>query len=148
MSLLTSTEKTEITGAVYSLYQTQLNSQIIVVKEPIQTIISNNSNQLYGYDGNESNSTNYAYTYVSGIYSGVVRYGKDQKQESFQESKISIPHGQVRIKVLEDCRDYILNGKTQCIEINNTKFNVITDDGVKNHFDLLKFYYFMLERTN
>lgn len=147
-SLLSDSEKTSITGELFNLFQT-LSRPLVIHKEPLKTIIENNSsNNIYGYE-ESSQQTNYTYTPISGFYSAVVRYGyRDQKTDTFYESKVSIPKGQCRIKVMESGRNFILDGtKTESIIVDDNKFNIISSDGVKEHFGL-KFYYFMLERTN
>ena len=147
MDLLTSSEKSYITGDLIDLFDTQKRT-ILIHKQPTQTIANTASNDiLYGY-GEPSNQVNYQYTPISGYYEAVVRYAKDQKQQTFQEIKVALPQGSCRIKVLESGKEYISNGVTESVEIDGIKFNIITDDGVKNHFDSLKFYYFILQRTN
>ena len=55
--------------------------------------------------------------------------------------------GDVRIKVEQDCRDYIVkNGKTESIEIDGKIFNIVSDDGRRDFLDKV-YYVFFLEST-
>ena len=63
------------------------------------------------------------------------------------ELNIQIPqNAAVRIKVKQDCRDYIKLGKTERIEIDGKSFNVLGDESVKYNFGYY-LYVFYLELT-
>ena len=62
--------------------------------------------------------------------------------------KIKDVRGDIRIKVEQDCRDYIKNnGKTEAVVVQGKNYNVITDDGTREFLGQ-KYFVFHLESTS
>ena len=60
------------------------------------------------------------------------------------EINISVPkNAAVRIKVKQDCRDYIKTGRTERVEIDGKSFNVIGDESVKHNFGYTLYVYYL-----
>ena len=76
----------------------------------------------------------------------IVIYQKEQTLKEFAEIRLSTNAGKVYVKVKQDAADYILNGKTESIEFDNQRFNVITSEGIQNYLGLV-FYKFGLQST-
>ena len=143
-SLISDDEKKILTGVFGDVFDT-FKWQIDVYKEPVKTIDTINESALFGY-GEEANITNYTYTVQSGSFSGVISYQDKQDQNYYSELNGPIPMGDVRIKVQQDCRDFIANGKTEKIEFDGKSWNVISDDSVQRFLDST-FYVYYLERA-
>ena len=63
-------------------------------------------------------------------------------------TKIKDIRGDIRIKVEQDCRDYIKNnGKTEAVVVQGKNYNVITDDGTREFLGQ-KYFVFHLESTS
>lgn len=130
------------TGNLYNHFLT-FSRPIIIHKQPIE-IISSNVGVVYpGYsDASVENST--SFTPVSGIYSAIVNFSKDQKEKLFPELRLENPKGTVMIKMMQSGRDYLLNGKTQAVEIDSLLFRMISTPKTQSFLNL-NFYYFALE---
>lgn len=148
MSLVSSNTITNYTGLLYQHFN-QFKRQIVVHKNPIQTITDVTSNIYGGYDGQNSNPSNYSYIPISGIFYGRIRYegekGKDESQP-IRQLDIRIPRGAAIIKVESDCSNYIQNGKTERIDVDGKHFNIISDVAIQNYLGL-QFYLYTLEGT-
>ena len=145
-NLITSDEKTSLTGSFNDLFDTFKRS-IVVYKEPKKVISSINESQLFGY-GTSSNVVNYTFESVSGTYDAMIKYsdaGTSKEGKLDQDINSRIPEGQVRIKVKSDARNFIeTGGTTEKIEFDNKSFNVVSEDIVKNFLGL-EFYIYYLE---
>ncbi len=145
-SLITGSQLTTLTGIFARHFDTfSVFQPIIVNKQPKETKTSTNDNNLPGY-GEESNTTNITFTPVSGIFPAIIVAEREQGLNRFPETQFYIPQGVTRIKVQKDARDFIKNGRTESISINDITFNVITDDAFQNYLGLV-YYYFSLQQT-
>lgn len=146
-SLLSTTDLQIITGIYVDHFPT-FNREIVVFKEPKVTITNINNPILHpGYRGTSQTTTNTTYTFVSGVYNGILSYDRDQKIEPISEAQVGVSKGRAKLKVQQNAYDYIKNGKTENIQVDGLKFNVISDEGVQNFFGL-RYYYFILEQTS
>lgn len=157
-SLLSSTQITTLTGQYARLFDTftlEKTQTITIFKEPQQTIITGNVNTDVSYPGynlGEFNNTNIQNNYVtyipiSGTYPARIKYGGEQKTSILGETRASISEGgQIRIRVEEDCYNYILNGKTEYVLIDGVACNIKSDPSVRRYLGL-KYYDFYLEPT-
>lgn len=134
-----------LTGAYNDHFDT-FASEIVIIKEPIKSIVSTSSVVLPGYR-EESNETNYTLTLVSGIFSGLVWTAKDQTLKFHDETNDKIPLGEVRIKVKEDARRYLSEGKTEAIKIGDVYYNQVTDEGRRTFLGTVQYTY-SLQRTH
>ena len=147
MSIISASIKSDFSSAIQELYD-DLTTEIVVHKEPIKQFTSITNNPLYGY-GNESEQSNITYTPVSGIFDARVRFDNplsSHPTNATRELNIRIPKGGAVIETTSEVKDYILNGKTERIDIHGKSFNVISDWSLHDYLGL-KFYYFTLENT-
>lgn len=147
MSIISTSIKSEFSAAVQALYD-DLKKEIIVHKEPIKVIVDVTSNPYGGY-GESSNINNYSLIPVSGIFMVGVRHDSPMTQnpeQPIRQLDFRIPRGGAVIECMKDCRDYILNGKTERIDVDEKSFNIVSNWGVHDYLGL-KFYYFTLEGT-
>ena len=80
-------------------------------------------------------------------FDALVNFKERQDEQIVDDIKIEDIRGEVRIKVEEDCRDYIKNsGKTESIVVQGKNYNVITDDGTREYLGQ-KYFVFYLEAT-
>lgn len=146
-SLLSSGEITSLTGEFVKHFDTFSQWRNIVInKEPIKTII-NNSSTYAGY-GNENTDPEYTLTPVYATYPAIILYEYNSNQSDINNATIKIRFGdnKVRIKVKKDARDYIKNGKTENIIVDENIYNTVSSDKVQGYLGL-QYYYFDLEAT-
>ena len=147
MSIISASTKSAFSSVVQELYD-DLKTEIVVHKEPIKQFTSITNNPLYGYGG-ESEQSNITYTPVSGIFNARVRFDNPisaNPTNVTRELNVRIPKGGAVIQTDSETKDYILNGKTERIDIHGKSFNVISDWSLHDYLGL-KFYYFTLENT-
>ena len=70
----------------------------------------------------------------------------DARWKIFNQTRNILNKGQLRIKVKEDAKNFIMNGKTELVEVESQTFNVISDDPYQYYFGDT-YFYFVLERT-
>lgn len=148
-SLLNSSQLTQLSGIFQSHFETfstGINNYCTVVKEPIKNIINTNSNYLPGYNVEDFSNTDITYTENVRTFPCMRVYPKDIKNTPLTQMNTSVEDGTTFIKVKEDCKDFIINGKTERIELDGQKFNTTTEFNVQNFFGL-RFYYFKLTQT-
>ena len=147
-NLISENQKQQFTGAYGSHFSTFSYGKtrlITVTKEPIKTVVSvsNTISPAYGYD-DASQETNFTYTVQSGIYPSVIAYNNDQKTNELEEAKNQVGQGRVRLKLEQDARDFIEDGrKTLRIEFDGKAYNTITFDAVHSFLGLKYFIYFV-----
>lgn len=143
MSLLSATEIASVTGIYNSLFDT-FKQEIVVIKEPIRTVVATSSPDLWKY-GNTSNESNYTYTPVSGIFSGLVDVDLKPKEAFLSDIEQKAQSETLSIQVYQDFRDYISNGvKTQSIIIKNHNYEIMSDD-IHDPFLTLDVYQYRLK---
>lgn len=145
---LTTTNINDLTAAYLKHWQT-FYKPITITKEPIKTIVTNNNTTLpiFGYGEESQPTTSYTYTSVTGIFMAQVTVDLNQKAVELEDIKNTVGKGTIRIKVQQDCRDFIEDGrKTESIQYGEQIYNTLALDGLQNFFGL-KFYTYFLERT-
>ena len=120
--------------------------EITVHKEPQKKIMSIDAHLLPGYD-ETSRPTNIEYVPRSKTFNAIIRYDKKQETESEAWAGINIPQGQVGIKVKEEAKNYIENGKTIKVEIDEKGFKLISNSSVKDYFGMKMYVYYVEEVT-
>jgi hypothetical protein len=119
---------------------------LVVWKEP-KKIISESPGPSYpGYD-NTSVIQTITYQQVSGSFPALRVKDGDPRWKEFDQTRQQITKAQLRIKVKPDCRDYIMNGKTELVHYDGLPCNIVSDDAGQNYFGQ-QYHYFTLERTN
>lgn len=122
---------------------------IVVNKPPRTTIVNTNTNTapVYpGYGVHSQSITNTILTPVSGIFSGMLIYEKDQKISYLNEPRVPMSQGKVKLKVRGDAYNYIKMGKTDSVVVDGMMFNVGSDEAVQNFLGD-NYYYFTLLQT-
>jgi len=146
-SLISDSEKANLTGIFGDIFDT-FKRTIKVHKQPTKVVTDVNINQIFGYGG-DSQKSNVGYIHNSKSFEATISYKISTAEMSDYITDVgAYSHGNiVRIKVREDTRDYIMNGKTEKIEFDNRYFNVVSRDIVSMFLDV-KFYIFYLKVAN
>lgn len=126
----------------------QVKRAFTVNKEPIRQIITN-SNNYAGYNNDSNTTQEYNFIPVNATFSGVILYDRPyQPTQQANNTDLNVINNQshVRIKVLRDARDYILNGKTESIIVDDLIYNEFTPPKAANYAGQM-YYYFDLKGT-
>jgi hypothetical protein len=143
-SLLTATQKANFEKGISNLFDT-FKQDIIVYKEPKVVITDINKPRVFGYNEN-SDIQNINYIPVTGVFSAIVKYKRDQKEERLGDTANLIDYGQVDIKVKSDANDFIQNnGATINISINDLMFKIVSSQSVRRYISS-EYYHYILER--
>ena len=143
--LLSTTDKAFFATVMGDIFDT-FKREIVVHKEPQKVVSNVNVDGYHGY-GESSNTQNVTYIPVSKSFFAMISYKDDQKSDSDVDTGIEFSKGRVRIKVEQEARDYMVNGKTEKVDIDGKSFKLVTDDSLKNYFGT-KYYVFFLEVEN
>ena len=142
-SLIPESSKTDFINALSDHFDT-FKETITIFKEP-KKVITNQSQSIYAGYGAQKEIVEYQT--VSNTFDALVNFKERQNEEVVDDIKVEDIRGEVRIKVEQDCRDYIKNnGKTQSIVVQGKNYNVITDDGTREYLGQ-KYFVFYLEAT-
>ena len=145
-NLLTPEQKELFTGLFTSHFETfssGINRTITVYKEPLQTITMP-APTLFGYE-NTSQEQDITYTELKQTFYAIITYKEQQKEKHLLDINTEIPDGLIRIKVDQDARNYINNGKTLFIEADGKKYNLDTRQRVQNYLGKEYYIYFLKE---
>jgi hypothetical protein len=130
-SLITSGEAVALTDIFGDIFDT-FSRNIVVHKEPLRTIAVSNQTYSYGYS-ETSNEANYTYSPVTGVFPATIKYGSEAALGD-----------KVRIKVKEDAKLFIREGRTEKITVDDKDYNVISYEQPKR-FLTSEFFVFYLE---
>ncbi len=148
-NLLSSSEIIGFTGDAVNLFDTasQFHS-ITVVKESQKSLSNiNSSNEIFGY-GNTSDLNNITYIQNSGVFRAVViNPTKDYQDKVFPQIPIILNKGNKIIKVETLAKEYIEQGTTERIIINNETF-ILDSTAMARNYGGLIYYYFALQKTS
>lgn len=142
-SLITTQERDNLTGILGDVFDT-FKRGVVVYKEPTKKVAVIDDSFIFGY-GEPSNAINYDYIVVSGAFDATIKYNTNQNLEYHGDINASLSEGEVRIKVKEDCKNFIESGKTERVVFDGASFNIISDYSVKSFLDST-FYTYYLER--
>jgi len=143
-SLVSATEIDSFTGDFQNLFDTFKRS-ITVHKAPKRIIKQINTDFLHGY-GEPADQVNYTYSPVSQDFDCMVLYKDRQDADEMENVNLTYFAGDVRVKVDEETKDYIKDGKTEKITIDGKDFQLMTEESVKYFFGI-KLYVFHLQFT-
>jgi hypothetical protein len=130
----------------YDNFFTYFSRPFVVHKEPIKIIQQLDSVPMYGY-GQASDAVNYTYQPVTGTFNGRIYYNNSRDIDAVNSDlKLVFARGDVTLKVRQDARDFINNGKTIKLEFDGKTWNVITEDIVKKYLTN-SYYVYGLEQT-
>ena len=141
--LLSSQDKAFFQSSLLDLFDT-FARDMIVHKEPIKIIQSSDVNLLPGY-GESSSPSNIKYDPVNQTFKAMISYKKNQATEANTDIGMITPGGEVKIKVQQDARDYIMNGKTERFEFDGKSFNLISRDAVQDYWGMQLFIFYLEE---
>lgn len=145
-SLLSNSQIEAVTGVFARHFDTFSNGRnLIVHKEPKRTIISENENLYAGYSFS-SNEDNFILTPVSGVFPVVKVENKNQNTANQPDLQTLSSISSCRVKVKQDAREFIKNGKNILFDLDGISYNSIGGETVQN-FQGLKYYYFTLYST-
>ena len=144
-SLISTTEKNVLTGIFNDIFDTFQRS-VVVYKEPKKDIEEINLDGVFGY-GEYSQAANYQYMPVTGVFPAVIRYANDAEYKEVDDVTSNIPFGHATIKVKEDARDYIKNGKTEKITFDDKTFELASSDKVQRFLDS-EYFVFLVKSTD
>jgi hypothetical protein len=145
MSFINSNTAAEFSNA-YDEFFDYFSRSFVVHKEPIKVIQELENTPLYGY-GSSSDSVNYTYIPVTGIFNGRIYYNNSRDTDAVNSDlKLVFARGDVTLKVKQNARDFIANGKTIKLEFDGKTWNVITEDVVKKYLNN-SYYVYGLEQT-
>lgn len=146
-SFLDSTVTAQFTGLLYRHFETFSDYRNLVIhKEPLKTITNYGNSAFPGYE-NETSPENITYTPVSGVYPAIVVFNDKSTDQALTELNTAIPDNTIRVKVKEDARNFISNGKNELFEIDGLHFNEVMNERVQNYLGL-KFYIYTLKRSD
>jgi hypothetical protein len=144
MDLLSEDERQQIKSSYEDFFETFRKE--IVVHKASEIIVSDiNLSQVFGYEEG-ANIENYSYEHQSKIFYALVVFPTrgDQTLGVMTEMAAMIPEGEIRIKVKEDCKDYIQVGKTEKIEVKSKNYTLISTEAEVNNI-LTGYYIFKLK---
>ena len=141
--LLSAQDKAFFQSSLLDLFDT-FARDIIVHKEPIKIIQSSNVDLLPGY-GESSTPENIKYTPVNQTFKAMISYKKNQSTEANADIGMITPGGEVRIKVQQATRNYIMDGKTERIEFDGKSFNLVSRDAVQDYWGMQLFIFYLEE---
>ena len=145
MSFINSTAAAEFSQD-YDNFFVYFSRPFVVHKEPIKVLESIQSPTMYGY-GSSSDTANYTYIPVNATFNGRIYYNNTNDANAVNSDlKLIFARGDVTLKVKQDARDYIANGRTIKLEFDGKTWNVITEDIVKKYLNN-SYYVYGLEQT-
>jgi len=148
MSFLNSEQLNLLTGTFqkhFDQFSTGIGNEILIYKEPIKIINTVSSTNFPGYGEDSSSNTEITYQVVSGQFPCVPIYG-NVSDKSFSELHFSLGQNEIMVKVKEDAKNYILDGKTERVIVNEMNYNIASNYKVQNYFGG-KYYYFKCTET-
>lgn len=144
-SLLTSTQKAIFQKGLDDLFDT-FKQDIVVYKEAQIDIIDVNQPRMFGYN-ERVDISNINFIPVTGVFSALVNFNSDQKQNYLNEVGNLIPKGNVSIKVKSDAYNFIENnGATLNIAINDTLYKITSSESFRRYITP-DYYTYYLERV-
>lgn len=149
--LLSSSTIANLTGIFQKSFETftyERTRTITVYKEPVQNIVAATGVSYpgyYNYESNNANVTSYVPVYQS--FPAVVSFDNQQTIIQLNEEKVNIPKkAQVKIRVEQDCADYIEFGRVQSIYIDGFYYNMNAERETSSFLGL-KHYIYYLNKT-
>lgn len=139
-SLLTASEILDFQSIFSRHFDTFADVQIEVCKTPKITY-SSQSNPIYAGYAESSQANSIILTPVSAFFMANIITNDNQDAKTLPRTKVIAPNGVVTIKVQQDCRDYIRNGKTELIKFYGNSYTLESTERAQNYLGLLYFYF-------
>ena len=145
-SLISTVEKDELEIIFRDIFDT-FKRTITVHKEPKKIITDLNVDFLFGY-GESAQNQNIEYIPESKEFFATISYSFSPSDSTYvQDLNSYLPGTVVKIKVEKETKDYINTSKTEFIEFDGHKFNLVTSD-IENNFLGVHFYIYFLKVVN
>lgn len=149
MSYLDANTISNITGLFHSGHWETFSdfSVVTVHRKPKEVYTSNNANHYYGYQRSSSNNDNVTLVTEKSGFNCIVRHKTDKQENQYMsDAHFTMIDGDLRIKVLEDTKDYIEASPIESFEIDNQFFNSKSEPFTQNFYGL-RYYYYDLEKV-
>lgn len=151
-NLISTAEQSGILAVFENSFDTWSRS-IVVYKQPLKTLVSptpSTSTNPFGF-GEEQQESLYTYTPVSGTYQAIIRYNDIERDLSehaplLTELLAHVYAGPVSIKVKKACRDYINDGETERIVVDDQTYLQWSDERKQTYLGS-EYYIFTLRKT-
>lgn len=144
-SFLSATEESWYADQADTWFDT-FKRTIVVHKEPLQTIKTSTTPQLFGYgQAGQTTSQQIEYTPRSQSFEAVIKYGSNQDLDLAGDIKAYVTSQNfVSIIVKPTTRDYLNKDKTEKIVFDGKSFNTISNGTTKSFFSVI-YYEFVLQ---
>jgi hypothetical protein len=146
MNFLTAKQINQATGLLMKQFDTFASGKLLAIHKEPKKIISNSNAEVYAGYGESSNEQNYTYAYSSGVYPVMRVYDKGAKEHVLDILHTKALGGTVRIKVKEDCRNFIRDGRNEGFTLEGITYQEAFEETPQNFLGLT-FYYFTLYKT-
>jgi hypothetical protein len=137
------------TGSIMEQFN-YLARPIVIYKQSTETIISNPTNVLYGYNPlNQTTNSEITLSSVSQTFSGLVLYPLKSRGNSSAnfDNKLMLEDNKTYLKVKRDCADYLNNGMiTEKLEVDGMTWNTEGNAQIGTYLGL-QFYYYQIKAT-
>lgn len=149
-SLVSQSEMNDTAGIFQNIFETW-SRNITIFKEPVkQEVFPQPTNSLFGY-GPSQDVQLLNYTPVTGVFPALIRYAarfasKEKGDELQPQINEYIPDGACSIKVNADCKDFIVNGRTEKIQVDGYMFILDGVDPQTQFFWNSQYFIFNLEK--
>lgn len=142
-SLLTNSDILGATGALGDHFDT-FSREILVFKKP-PVVLNNPNTPIYpGYGVLDPNIQSYQSTYRA--FRAIIRFVGEQNSDFLAETKTVSPGNALcRIKVQEDCKNYIESGLTEYILVDGIRCNVYSEPASRIFLGLRFFEYWLTQ---
>ena len=122
--LLSSTDKASFQNSVLDLFDT-FSRDVVVHKEPLKKVTqaAPSTPVMPGYK-NSSSPANIEYIPQNETHKAMISYS-NTKTENEPQAGITIPRGKIAIKVKSTTKDYINNGKTEKIVVDDNHLSLL-----------------------
>ena len=147
--LLNTNERSSFEQAIQDHWDTFSSfHRIVVVKEPKQILIDDNISIYAGYDNN-SNRDNVRFVSDTGIFNAIL-FNNNTKSEdpTIKAIDTQVQNVDKIIKVEEDAKNFIDEGQTERIIIDDIETFVQKCPGIAKSYGNKVFYYFALQKTS
>ena len=134
-SLLTSAQKAIFKKGLDNLFDT-FKQDIVIYKEAQIELIDVNQPRMYGYN-ERVDISNINFVPVTGVFSALVNFTNNQKQNYLNDVGNFLPKGDVSIKVKNDAYNFIENDSaTLNISINDTLYKITSSESFRRYVTL------------
>ena len=148
MSFISDTDKSEFKSSYKTFFDT-FKQDISIHKRGKVNVVDVNLTQLFGYN-EPSNEVNHTYTLEFQTFGALIIYprGKERVAEKglLRDISVTIPEGQIMIKVEEDCKDYLTTGTVERIDVDNKSYTLISEES-QIYKIVSEYFLFKLEET-